>query len=170
MITYNKHCLASVLNSIVSSVLSHWVLPHYAVVSAPFEKLRSRNLGHFDGYLLTFCSTSVCVLNGTFFVMPNLYFVHAIFCFRCFRHTDSSPRVIPCLFVAVLGGHLAHRPTMYSLFARFCLVSRDLLYRAAKATRKQPESTRETRFGSDEHLHVTTHRTAPGLILRRKGR
>ena len=42
MITYNKHCLASILNSIVSSVLSHWVLPHYAVVSAPFEKLRSR--------------------------------------------------------------------------------------------------------------------------------
>ena len=39
VITY---CLASILNSIVSSVLSHWVLPHYAVVSAPFEKLRSR--------------------------------------------------------------------------------------------------------------------------------
>ena len=43
MITYNKHCLASIFNSIVSSVLSHWVLPHYAVVSAPFEELRSRN-------------------------------------------------------------------------------------------------------------------------------
>ena len=43
VITYHKHCLASILNSIVSSVLSHWVLPHYAVVSAPFEKLRSRN-------------------------------------------------------------------------------------------------------------------------------
>ena len=43
VITYNKHCLASIFNSIVSSVLSHWVLPHYAVVSAPFEKLRSRN-------------------------------------------------------------------------------------------------------------------------------
>ena len=38
VITYNKHSLASILNSIVSSVLSHWVLPHYAVVSAPFEK------------------------------------------------------------------------------------------------------------------------------------
>ena len=44
VITYNKHCLASILNSIVSSVLSHWVLPHYAVVSAPFEKLRSRKI------------------------------------------------------------------------------------------------------------------------------
>ena len=43
VITYNKHCLASILNSIVSSVLSQWVLLHYAVVSAPFEKLRSRN-------------------------------------------------------------------------------------------------------------------------------
>ena len=28
----------------MSSVLSHWVLPHHAVVSAPFEKLRSRNI------------------------------------------------------------------------------------------------------------------------------
>ena len=46
VITYNKHCLASILNSIVSSVLSHWVLPHYAVVSAPFEKLRSRKVWH----------------------------------------------------------------------------------------------------------------------------
>ena len=44
VITYNKHSLASILNSIVSSVLSHWVLPHYAVVSAPFEKLRSRKV------------------------------------------------------------------------------------------------------------------------------
>ena len=26
---------------VVSSILSHWVLPHYTVVSAPFEKLRS---------------------------------------------------------------------------------------------------------------------------------
>ena len=41
MITYNKHSFASILNSIVSSVLSHWVLPHHAVVSAPFEKLHS---------------------------------------------------------------------------------------------------------------------------------
>ena len=38
VITYNKHSLASILNSIVSSVLFHWVLPHYTVVSAPFEK------------------------------------------------------------------------------------------------------------------------------------
>ena len=44
MITYNKHSLASILNSIVSSVLSHWVLPHHAVVSAPFKKLRSRKV------------------------------------------------------------------------------------------------------------------------------
>ena len=44
VITYHKHCLASILNSIVSSILSHWVLPHYAVVSAPFEKLHSRKL------------------------------------------------------------------------------------------------------------------------------
>ena len=46
VITYHKHYLASILNSIVSSVLSHWVLPYYAVVSAPFEKLRSRNGAH----------------------------------------------------------------------------------------------------------------------------
>ena len=38
VITYNKHSLASILNSIVSSVLSHWVLPHYAAVPAPFKK------------------------------------------------------------------------------------------------------------------------------------
>ena len=38
VITYKKHSLTSILNSIVSSVLSHWVLPHYAVVSALFEK------------------------------------------------------------------------------------------------------------------------------------
>ena len=44
VITYNKHCLASILNSIVSSVLSHWVLPYYAVVFAPFKKLRSRKV------------------------------------------------------------------------------------------------------------------------------
>ena len=30
--------------TVVSSVLSHWVLPNYAVVSAPFKKLRSRKI------------------------------------------------------------------------------------------------------------------------------
>jgi hypothetical protein len=32
-----KHYLAGISNSIVSSVLSHWVLPYFAVASAPFE-------------------------------------------------------------------------------------------------------------------------------------
>jgi REP element-mobilizing transposase RayT len=32
-----KHYLAGISNSTVSSVLSHWVLPYFAVASAPFE-------------------------------------------------------------------------------------------------------------------------------------
>jgi hypothetical protein len=32
-----QHYLAGISNSIVSSVLSHWVLPYFAVASAPFE-------------------------------------------------------------------------------------------------------------------------------------
>ena len=49
VITYHKHYLASIFNSIVSSVLSHWVLPYYTVVSAPFEKLRSQKVVPIGG-------------------------------------------------------------------------------------------------------------------------